>query len=238
MWELDYKENWVLKNWCFWTVLLEKTLESPLNCKGIKPVHPKGNQSWILTGRTDAKAETPILWPSDVKNRLIGKDPNAGKDWRQEERTTEDEMVGWHHWLDGWVWASFGVGDGQRSLACCGLWGRKELDMTEQLNRTERDKGFSKANAEVNKQKTPHLKFIQVVEYINTSQLKQRMVCPPVSEHAYARQCNQLSAIWQLILKFLVKHTTSTGPCTGHSLIRFPNLNFTVWLEGDLWKFT
>ena len=103
----------------------------------------------------------------------------------------------------------------------------------------QRDKGISKANAEVNKQKIPHLlKFIQVVEYINTSQLKQRMVCPPVSEHAYARQWNQLSAIWQLILKFLVKHTTSTGPCTGHSLIRFPNLNFTVWLEGDLWKFT
>ena len=108
------------------------------------------------------------------------------------------------------------------------------------VNRTEREKGFSKANAEVKKQKkTLHLpKFIQVVEYINTSQVKQRMICPPVSEHAYARQWSQFSAIWQLILKFLVKHTTSTGPCTGHSLIWFPKLNFTLWLEADLWTFT
>ena len=100
MWELDYKESWVL-NWCFWTVVLEKTLESPLDCKEIQPVHPKGNQSWIFIGRTDAEAEALILWPPDAKNWLIGKDPNAGKDWRQEEKgTTEDEMVGWHHWLD------------------------------------------------------------------------------------------------------------------------------------------
>ena len=102
MWELDYKESWVLKNWCFWTVVLEKTLESPLDCKKIQPVHPKGDQSWVFFGRTELEAETPILWPPDVKRRLIGKDPNAGKDWRQEEKgTTEDEMVGWHHWLDG-----------------------------------------------------------------------------------------------------------------------------------------
>ena len=102
MWELDYKESWVLKNWCFWTVVLEKTLESPLDCKEIQPGHPKGDQSWVFIGRTDVEAETPILWPPDAKNRLIGKDPDAGKDWKQEEKgTTEDEMVGWHHWLNG-----------------------------------------------------------------------------------------------------------------------------------------
>ena len=102
MWELDYKEGLAPKNWCFWTVVLEKTLESPLDCKEIKPVHPKGNQSWIFTGRTDAEAEIPILWPPDGKNQLIGKNPDAGKDWRQEEKgMTEDETVGWHHWLNG-----------------------------------------------------------------------------------------------------------------------------------------
>ena len=100
MWELDYKESWVPKNWCFWTVVLEKTLESPLDCKEIKLVHHKGNQSWIFIGRTEAEAEILILWPPDVKNWLIWKDPDAGKDWRQEEKgMTEDEMVGWHHWL-------------------------------------------------------------------------------------------------------------------------------------------
>ena len=99
---LDYKVNWVPKNWYFWTIVLEKTLESPLDCKEIQSVHPKGNQSWIFIGRTDAEAETPILWPPDVKSWLIGKDPDAGKDWGQEEKgMTEDEMVGWHHWLDG-----------------------------------------------------------------------------------------------------------------------------------------
>ena len=104
MWELDYKESWTQKDWCFWTVVLEKTLESPLDCKEILPDHPKGNQSWIFIGRTDAEAETPILWPSDVKNWLIcwETDPDAGKDWRLEEKgTTEDEMGGWHHWLNG-----------------------------------------------------------------------------------------------------------------------------------------
>ena len=102
MWESDYKESWVLKNWCFWTVVLEKTLESPLDCKEIQPVHPKGNQSWIFIGRTDVEAETPILWPPGAKSWLIWKDPDAGKDWRREENgTTEDEMVGWHHQLNG-----------------------------------------------------------------------------------------------------------------------------------------
>ena len=102
MWELDYKESWVPKNWCFWTVVLKKTLESPLDCKEIQPVLPKGHQSWIFIERSDAEAETPILWPPDAKNWLTGKDPDAGKDWRQEEKAmTEDEMVGWHHWLNG-----------------------------------------------------------------------------------------------------------------------------------------
>ena len=102
MWELDYKESWMPKNWCFWTVVLEKTLESPLDCKKIQPVHPKGNQSWIFIGRTDVEAETPVLWPPDVKSWLVWKDPDAGKDWRREEKgTTEDEMVGWHHRLNG-----------------------------------------------------------------------------------------------------------------------------------------
>ena len=110
MWELDNKEGWVPKNWCFWTMVLQKTLESPLDCKEIKPVNPKGNQSWICIGRTDAETETPILWPPDAKNWLIGKDPDAGNDWRREKKgMTEDDMVGWHHWLSGrWVWASSG----------------------------------------------------------------------------------------------------------------------------------
>ena len=113
MWELDYKESWALKNWCFWTVVLEKTLESPLDCKEIQLVHPKENQSWIFIGRTDVEAETPILWPPDAKNGLIGKDPDAGKDWGQEEKgTTENEMVGWRYRLNrhefGWT---PGVGD-------------------------------------------------------------------------------------------------------------------------------
>ena len=102
MWELYHKESWAPRNWCFWTVVLEKTLESPLDCKEIQPVHPKGNLSWMFMGRTDAEAETPILWPPDVKSWLIGKDSDAGKVWRQEDKgTTKDEMAGWHHWLNG-----------------------------------------------------------------------------------------------------------------------------------------
>ena len=101
IWDMDHKKGWALKNWCFWTVVLEKTLENPFYCKEIKPVNPKGNQSWILTGRTDAEAETPILWLLDVKNWLIWKDSDADKDWRWEKGATEDERVGWHHWLNG-----------------------------------------------------------------------------------------------------------------------------------------
>ena len=136
MWELDYKESRMPKNWCFWTVVLEKVLKSPLDCKEIQPVNLKGNQSWIFIGWTDVEAETPILWPSDAKNWLIGKDPDAGKDWRQEEkRTREDEMFGWHHWLNGHEFEEdLGVGIGRGSLVCCSPWGCKELDTTEQLN--------------------------------------------------------------------------------------------------------
>ena len=120
-------------------VMLEKTLKSPLDYKEIKPVHPKVNQPWIFIGRTDAEADVPILWPHHAKSQLIGKDPDAGKDWRQEEKgTTKDEMVGWHHWLNGHEFEQTpGVGDGQGGLACCSPWGLKELDTTEQLNWTE-----------------------------------------------------------------------------------------------------
>ena len=136
---MDYKVSWVLKNWCFWTVVLEKTFESPLDCREIHPVHPKGDQSWVFIGKTDVVAETPKLWPPDAKSWLIWKDPDAGKDWWQEEKgTTEDEMAEWHHWLDGhgFGWAPE-VGDGQGGLACCGSLCRKESDTSERLKWTE-----------------------------------------------------------------------------------------------------
>ena len=130
VWELDCEESWAVKNWCFWTVVLEKTLESPLDCKEIQPVHPKGDQSWVLIGRTDAEAETPILWPPHAKSWLIGKDSDAGKDWGQQEKGAgEDEMVGWHYWLDGHEFEQT-AGDSKRqgSLACCSPWSHKESD--------------------------------------------------------------------------------------------------------------
>ena len=138
-------ESWTVKkaerqkNWCFWTVVLGKTLESPLDCKEVQPVHSKEDQSWVFFGRNDAKAETPVLWPSHAKSWLTGKDSDAGRDWGQEEKeTTEDEMAGWHHWLDGREseWTP-GVGDGQGGLASCDSWGHKESDTTERLNWTE-----------------------------------------------------------------------------------------------------
>ena len=132
MWELDHKASWVPKNWWFWTVMLQKTLESPL--EEIQPVNPKGNQSWIFTGRTDTETEAPILWPLDVKNWLTERDPNAGKDWRQEEKgMTEDEMIRWHHRHDGHEFDQ-APGVGQGSLVCCSPSGRKESNMTEWLN--------------------------------------------------------------------------------------------------------
>ena len=137
IWELDCEESWALKNWCFWTVVLEKTLESPLDCKEIQPVYPKGDQSWVFIVRSDVEAETPILWPPDAKSWLIGKDPDAGKDWGQEEKgMTEDEMVGWHHRLSGhgFGWTP-GVDDGQGGLVCCGSWGhRVRHDWVTELN--------------------------------------------------------------------------------------------------------
>ena len=128
MLDLDCEESWAQKNWCFWTAVLEKTLESPLDCKEIQPVHPKGDQSWVFIGRTDAEAETPILWPPDVNKLFIGKNPDAGKDWRQEEKEmTENEVVGWHFWLNGHEFElTLGVGDGQRGLVCCSPWDCKE----------------------------------------------------------------------------------------------------------------
>ena len=138
MWELNCEESWALKNWCFWTVMLEKTLASPLDCKEIQPVHPKGDQSWVFIGWTDAEAEIPIIWPPHAKSWLIGKDPDAGRDWGQEDKgTTEDEMAGWYHQLDAHEFGrTLGVGDGQGGLACCDSWGCKESDMAEQLNWT------------------------------------------------------------------------------------------------------
>ena len=138
------KADWCLKYYGYYflkgkTVVLEKTLESPLDCKEIKPVHPKGDQSWVFMGRTDVEAEAPILWPPDAKNWVIWKDPDVGKDWRWEEKAmTEDEMVGWHNWLNGHEFEETpGVGDGQVGLVCCSAWSRKESDMTEQLNWSE-----------------------------------------------------------------------------------------------------
>ena len=129
MWELDYKEGWVSKNWCFWIVVLEKTLESPLDCKEIKPVNPKGNQSWIFW-RTNPEAKALVLWPPDEKSWLSGKDPDAGKGWKQKNGPAEDEMIRWHHWLNGPEFEQTQEDSGgQWSLACC-PWACKELDTT------------------------------------------------------------------------------------------------------------
>ena len=142
MWELDHKENWALKNWYSRVVVLEKTFQSPLDCKEIQPVNPKGDQSWLFIGRTDAEAEAPSLWPPDMRTWPVRKDPDAGKEWRQEEKgTTEDEMIVYYHWLDGHEFEqALGVGDGQGSLVCCSPWGHIESDMTEPLNWTEHNK--------------------------------------------------------------------------------------------------
>ena len=130
MWELDHKEGWALRNWYFQTVVLEKTLEGPLDSKKIKPVNPKGNQPWIFIGRTDAEAEAPVLWPPDAKSRLVGKNPDAGKDWRHEAKeVAEDEMVGWHQWFKYLGFSKlWEMGEEQGSLVCSSLWGCKELD--------------------------------------------------------------------------------------------------------------
>ena len=160
MWELDNRESWAPNNWCFWTVVLEETLESPLDCKKIQLVHPKEDQSWIFTGGTDADAETPMLWLPDAKSWFIWKDLDAGKDWGQEEMgMTEDEMVGGHHWLNGhrFGW-TLGVGDGQGDLGCCGSWGHRESDTTEWLNWTELINTYLGKLLKLFKLHTPQLK--------------------------------------------------------------------------------
>ena len=139
MWELDCEERWVTKNWCFWSMVLEKTPECPLDCKDIQPVHSEGDQPWLIFGGNDAKAE------AHAKSWLIGKDSDAGRDWGQEEKgTTEDEIAGWHHWLNGCAFEwTLGVGDGRGGLGCCSSWGRKKLDTTEWLNWTDAELGAS-----------------------------------------------------------------------------------------------
>ena len=167
MWELNYKESWALKNWCFWTVVLEKSLESPLDCKEIQLVHPKGNQSRIFIGRTDAEVKTPILWPRDSNNWLIWKDSNAGKDWGQGKKgMTEDEMVGLHQWLNGHEFKrALGVGDGQGSMVGCSPWGHKELDTTEQLNWTKLDEEEEQAATSLTPHWTHHKYLLSLILY-------------------------------------------------------------------------
>ena len=167
IWELDYKEIWAPKNLFFWTVVLEKTLESPLDCKEIQPVHPKGNQSWIFIGRTDVEAKTPILWPHDPKSWLIWKNPDAGKDWRQEEKgMTEDEMVGWHQYFNGPEFElTLGVGDIQGSLVCYTPWGHKESDVTLRLNCTESIQWESKLSSLISMEKNTCIIHSVVVKH-------------------------------------------------------------------------
>ena len=179
MWELDCEESWAPKNWCFWTMVLEETLESPLDCKEIQPVHLKGNQSWVFIERTDVEAETPLLWPPDAKSWLIGKDPDAGKDWGQEEKeTTEDEMIGWHHQLNGhgFGW-TLGVGDGQGGLVCCGSWGLKESDTTERLNWTKNNKWTPTTYRNINVSKHLMGWKCQIRYLISQPPLKLGMTC-------------------------------------------------------------
>ena len=173
------------EEWCFWTVVLEKTLESPLDCKEIQPVHSKGDQSWVFTGRTDIKAETPILGPPHAKSWLIGKDPNAARYWGQEEKvTTEDEMVGWHHWLNGHEFEStLGVGDGQGGLACCDSWGHKESDTTEQLNWTLFSCGYWNKLPQTWWLKTMVIYSLTILEVRHLKSISLRCVMVP------ARQC-------------------------------------------------
>ena len=173
MWELDYKESWAPKNWFFLTVVLEKTPKSPLDCKEIQPVHSKGDQCWVFFGRNDAKTETPILRPPHVKSWLIGKDSDAGRDWGQEEkRTTEDEMAGWHHQLDGheFEW-TLGVGDGQGGLACCNSWGRKESDTTERMSWTECALGYMYHNLLIHSSVSGHLGCFHVLAIVNSDMM-------------------------------------------------------------------
>ena len=166
MWELDHKEGWTLKNWCFWTVVLEKAVESPLDCKEIQPVNSKGNQPWIFIGSTDAETDTPVLWPPEGKSRLIRKDPDAGKDWGQEEKgMTEDEMVGWHHQLHGHEFEqALGDGEGQGSPARCSPWSCKESDTAERLNSSECLHAVLLGVTTVRSQRQPAVPFLVLVQ--------------------------------------------------------------------------
>ena len=208
MWELDYKKSWVPKNWWFWTVVLEKTLESPLDCKEIQPVNPNGNQSWIFIGRTDAEAETPILWPPDEKNWLIGKGPNAGKDWRWEEKGMTEMVVGWHHRLDRHEFEQVpGVGDRQGSLAFYSLWGRKASDMTEQLNWTKPTRKENSLPKHIQGWKFSsiiqvhvHLFTLLYLSTLSMTPLKQLYVGNEEFTHNYCIVA-QMSKIFQIVLE-------------------------------------
>ena len=169
MWELDNRKGWMLKNWCLWTVVLGKTLESPLDSKEIKPVNPKEIQPWIFIGRIDAEAEIPILWPPDAKSRLTEKAPDAGKDWRQKKkREAENEMVGWHHQFNAYEFEKPpGDSEGQGRLACYGQWGRKELDTTEQLNNCNNNMELQQC---LNSKLLISWEIFSIVETLETSQ--------------------------------------------------------------------
>ena len=196
--------------------MLEKTLESPLDCKEIQPVSPKGNQSWIFIGRTDAEAETPVLWPPNAKNSLIGKDPDARKDWRREEKgTTEDEMVGWHHRLDGHEFAQAPViGDGRASLACCSPCGRKESDTTERLNWTELDSHDD----------LPVPPLFSQLSYLHKTQTLTRSKCPsfPIQHSFHTPFC--LCAWCSLLIFYLI----SKLPRCHQYMKNHTNLKWTI----------
>ena len=217
MWELDCEESWALKNWRFWTVV-EKTLESPLDCKEIQPVLSEGDQPWDFFGRNDAKAETPVFWPPHVKSWLIGKVSEAGRDWGQEEKgTTEDEMAGWHHGLDGREseWPP-GVGDGQGGLACCNSWGREQSDTTEQLNWTELNwimnecwilsKGFS-VSIEISTWFLSFNLLIGCITLIDLCILKNP--CIPGITPTWSRCMSFLMCCWILFARTLLRIFTS-----------------------------
>ena len=202
MWELDCEESWTPKNWCFWTVVLEKTLGSPLDCKEIQPVHSKGDQPWVLFGRNDAKAETPVLWPPRAKSWLIGKDSDAGRDSGQEEKgTAEDEMAGWHHRLDGCEseWTP-GVGDGQGGLACCDSWVRKESDTTEWLK-------WNELNLEEEGEKDISSSWKGKEETLQVIQFKSCLYCSCTWWLREVLQCLRISV--PLFIKWEIGMTTS-----------------------------
>ena len=243
MWELDCEESWAPKNWCFWTVVLQKTVESPLDCKEIQPVYPKGDQSQVFIGRTDAKAETPILWPSHAKSWLIGKDPDAERDWGQEEKgMTEDEMAGWHHLLDGheFEWTP-GVGDGQGGLACCDSWGRKELDMTERLNWT--DVSYSAYNIKTNNYQGKAMVFPVVIWMWELDHKKgwvPKNWCfwIVVLEKTFASllECKEIKPISPKGNQSLIFIGRTDAEAEDSNLWFSDEKNRLIWIDPDIWK--